>query len=235
MLLVLHRAQMLRFRPQRLRGADHGLGRGEFHSGASHELCFQLKKPLDTHDERNYRYLKPMKSGETPVFYRDHVVDKLARVCMKDGKKELSRRNVYNALEVVKRRQYRRFLNRKEGEEVELDPYVIAHKAILNCRPLMKLLPFTRGNRRRLLSIVLGGITYQVPFPIKEDEAEFRAMKSMREICRDRAKHGATHFAEIMATELLSAYNNEGATIQAKQDLHKLCEANRAFAHYASR
>jgi small subunit ribosomal protein S7 len=57
-------------------------------------------------------------------------------------------------------------------------------------------------------------------------------MKMMREVCRVKAKNGAMHFFEALASELLAAYKNEGQTIQVKQDLHKICEANRAFAHY---
>jgi small subunit ribosomal protein S7 len=71
-----------------------------------------------------------------------------------------------------------------------------------------------------------------VPFPIPEAEAEFRAMKMMRDVCRLKAKGGERLFYQALADELIAAYNNEGQTIQTKQELHKLCEANRAFAHY---
>lgn len=184
-----------------------------------------LNEALNENDERNFLFIKAMKSDASPVFYRDHVVDKLVRVCMKDGRKELSRTNMLKALELVKRRQYKtwRKASKEQKANIELDPFEIARKAIRNCRPLMKLQGVTRG-----------GTTYQVPFPIKDAEAEFRAMKSMRDVCREKAKHGDTHFENIMASELLAAYNNEGFTIQAKQELHKLCEANRAYAHYRS-
>lgn len=164
-----------------------------------------------------------MKSDESPVFYRDHVVDKLIRVILKDGKKEVARNAVYDALEIIKRRQYRQWMRAPEEDKakIELNPFKIANKAIHNCRPLMKLQGVTRG-----------AVTYQVPFPIEESEAEFRAMKMMRDVCRQKAKGGETHLKDILATELLSANKNEGLTIQAKQELHKQCEANRAFAHY---
>lgn len=80
----------------------------------------------------------------------------------------------------------------------------------------------------------LGGISYQVPSPVSEEESIFRAMKTIREVCRTKAKRGAIHFEEILAVEFLAASKNEGASVQAKQELHKLCEANRAFAHYRS-
>jgi small subunit ribosomal protein S7 len=73
-----------------------------------------------------------------------------------------------------------------------------------------------------------------VPIPLKEAEAEFRAMKMMRDICRTKAKGGETHFEQILASELLAAFRHEGLTIQAKQELHKQCEANRAFTHFRS-
>ncbi|CAB3406714.1 unnamed protein product [Caenorhabditis bovis] len=183
----------------------------------------EMKKPLDTDDERNFLFIKAMKSDQTPVFYRDPVIDKLIRVCTKDGKKDVSRTNVLSALEIIKRRQYKAWLKASDEEKksIELDPFRIAREGIRNCHPLMKLQGVTRG-----------GTTYQVPFPIEEDEAEFRAMKMMRDICRQRSKSGATHFKDILATELLAASQNEGQTIQAKQELHKTCEANRAYAHY---
>ncbi|KAK0407403.1 hypothetical protein QR680_019178 [Steinernema hermaphroditum] len=183
-----------------------------------------LSEPLELDDPRNFLFIKALKSDQSPVFYRDHVVDKLVRVFMKDGKKEITRSIVLSALEIVKRRQYKAWLRAKtdeEKEQIELDAFAIANKALLNCRPLMKLLGVTRG-----------GTTYKVPFPIPEAEAEFRAMKMMRDICRQKARKGETSSADILATELLAASKNEGLTIQAKQELHKLCEANRAYAHY---
>uniref|UniRef100_A0A0N5B0U5 Ribosomal_S7 domain-containing protein n=1 Tax=Syphacia muris TaxID=451379 RepID=A0A0N5B0U5_9BILA len=140
--------------------------------------------------------------------------------------KEKIRTIVYLALEAVKRRQYKAWLNSKTEEErnsIQLDPFVIAEQAITNCRPRMKLTVAVRG-----------GITYQVPSPIDEEESIFRAMKSIREVCRSKTKHGVLHFEDILANELLAASKNEGFSIQAKQELHKLCEANRAFAHYRS-
>ncbi|EPB76696.1 ribosomal protein S7p/S5e [Ancylostoma ceylanicum] len=161
---------------------------------------------------------------------------------MNSGRKETARYHVYAALEIIKRRQYKAWLKASEEEKVtskiELDPFVIARKAIANCHPLMKLQGVTRGmiksKRRHPSYIFLGGTTYQVPFPIEKAEAEFRAMKMMRDICRQKAAHGETHLKDILANELLAASQNEGLTIQAKQELHKTCEANRAYAHYRS-
>ncbi|KAI6175434.1 Ribosomal-S7 domain-containing protein [Aphelenchoides bicaudatus] len=177
---------------------------------------------FDPDDNRHFLYTKAPRSDQTPVFYRDHVVDKFVRVCLKEGAKDTAQKSIYRALELIKQRQYRINRNRKPDEpEVETNPFVIANKALKNCRPLMKLLNCTRG-----------GVTYKVPFPIPEAEAEFRAMKMMREVCRLKAKGGDLKFADAVANEMLAAYKNEGQTIQTKQELHKLCDANRAFAHY---
>ena len=74
-------------------------------------------------------------------------MDKLIRVILKDGKKEIARTAVYGALETVKRRQYRQWLkaSSEEKSKIELNPFTIANKAIHNCRPLMKLQGVTRG------------------------------------------------------------------------------------------
>ncbi|GMT24040.1 hypothetical protein PFISCL1PPCAC_15337 [Pristionchus fissidentatus] len=183
----------------------------------------ELKKPLAADDERNFLFIKALKSDETPTFYRNHVVDKLVRVCMTDGRKETSRKNVLSALEIIKRKQYQTWLNALEDQKskIELSAFKIVEEGINNCKPLMKL-----------QGVIRGGTKYDVPFPIEDDEAEFRAMKMMRDICRQKAKHGETFFKDALAAELMLASQNEGATIQAKQELHKTCEANRAYAHY---
>ncbi|RCN34648.1 vesicle transport v-SNARE protein [Ancylostoma caninum] len=77
----------------------------------------EMHQPLDENDERNFLFLKAMKSDDTPVFYRDHTVDKLTRVIMNSGRKETARHHVYAALEIIKRRQYKAWLKAKNDEE----------------------------------------------------------------------------------------------------------------------
>uniref|UniRef100_A0A915PL33 Small ribosomal subunit protein uS7m n=1 Tax=Setaria digitata TaxID=48799 RepID=A0A915PL33_9BILA len=183
----------------------------------------QLNKPLEPEDDRRYCYIKAMTSAQTPVFYRNATIDRFINICMLRGMKEKMRHIILEALEIIKRRQYNLWKNASDEEKakIELDPVVITEKAIKNCCPIMILRPFIRG-----------GQTYMVPCPISEHHAEFRAMKTMRDICRQKTFHGATHFQYILADELLAAYKNEGLTVQAKQELHKQCEANRAYVHY---
>ncbi|VDM96172.1 unnamed protein product [Thelazia callipaeda] len=190
----------------------------------------QLYQPLDPKDDRRYCYLKAMTSAQTPVFYRNAIIDRLINVCMLRGMKEKMRTIILEALEIVKRRQHRLWMNTsaEDRSKIELDPTVITEIAIKNCSPVMILRPFIRG----YFAYSLGGQTYMVPCPLSQHHAEFRAMKTMRDICRQKTFHGATHFEFILADELLAAYRNEGLTVQAKQELHKHCEANRAYVHY---
>jgi len=81
----------------------------------------------------------------------------------------------------------------------------------------------------------IGGTTYSVPWPIGEKEAEFRAMKFLKTVLlaqTDLVKNGTHNFRLTMAKELIAGSKNEGMTVKAKQEHHRLCEANRAFAHY---
>uniref|UniRef100_A0A0K0DX12 Small ribosomal subunit protein uS7m n=1 Tax=Strongyloides stercoralis TaxID=6248 RepID=A0A0K0DX12_STRER len=183
----------------------------------------ELQKPLEIDDERKFKHAKAMNFDQSPVFYRNHVVDKLVRVCMKDGKKDVVRKDVLEALEIMKRRQYKSWLKASDEEKknIELNPFVIAEKGISNCKPML-----------RIQKIVKGGITYSVPRPITDSEAEFRAMKTMRDICRAKARHGESDLARMLASELFAAYNNDGLTIRAKQEFHKLCDANKAYVQY---
>lgn len=89
-----------------------------------------------------------MKPDETPVFYRSSAIAKLIRCFQMDGRKELVRANVLEALEKIKRRQYKEWINAKTEEkrkEIIVDPIMVAEKGLRNCRPLLKILPVVRG------------------------------------------------------------------------------------------
>lgn len=81
-------------------------------------------------------------------------------------------------------------------------------------------------------SVKRGGATYQVPYPLSEKYARFSAARWLLEVVRDRPRPRLAHFPEVMAKELIAAFNNEGKVIKKKQDMHRLCEQNRAYAHY---
>ncbi|KAH9417466.1 28S ribosomal protein S7, mitochondrial [Dermatophagoides pteronyssinus] len=113
------------------------------------------------------------------------------------------------------------FMIIKQQEEVVCDPLVIFHQAIRNCMPLMITRPVKRG-----------GATYQVPFPISEKESEELAMRWLFETVVERPRPRKQFFPEIMARELIDCYYNQGKVVKKKQDIHRQCENNKAYAHY---
>lgn len=127
-------------------------------------FVFQLRKPLSADDERNFLFIKALKSDETPTFYRNHVVDKLVRVCMTDGRKvcfsvidclakswvrgyktslffqEMSRKNVLAALEIIKRKQYQAWNKASDDEKVAFK--IICYVNVCYCQPKIELSAF---------------------------------------------------------------------------------------------
>ncbi|XP_022115543.2 28S ribosomal protein S7, mitochondrial [Pieris rapae] len=166
--------------------------------------------------------VKPPTVAETSSVYYDPLVNKVINHVMKMGNKKLARSLVEKAFENIKRTQIERYHLAKTPEEkakIELNPRDILHMAVENSKPLLQLLPIKRG-----------GITYQVPGPITEKRSLFMAIKWLLEATNDKER--TVHFPEQFAWELLDAANNTGKVVKRKQDLHRLCEANRAYAHY---
>ncbi|CAG4979918.1 unnamed protein product [Colias eurytheme] len=166
--------------------------------------------------------VKPPSVAETSSVYFDPLVNKVINHVMKMGNKQLARTLVEKSFENIKRIQIERYHLAKTPEEkakIVLDPKEILHRAIENSKPLLQLLPIKRG-----------GITYQVPGPITEKRSLFLAIKWLLEATNDKER--TIHFPEQFAWELLDAANNSGKVVKRKQDLHRLCEANRAYAHY---
>lgn len=125
---------------------------------------------------------------------------------MRDGKKSIAERIVYDALSLVE----------KESKQ---DPLKVFEKAIQNASPLLEV-----------VSKRIGGANYQVP---REVPPERRFILSLRWIIEAARARKGKPMAVKLAEELLAAARNEGAAIKKKQDTHKMAEANRAFAHFA--
>jgi small subunit ribosomal protein S7 len=126
---------------------------------------------------------------------------------MKDGKKSVAERVVYDALEEVK----------KVTKE---DPIVIFEKAMENAAPVVEV-----------VSKRVGGANYQVPMEVRPERRFVLAVRWI--IGAARAKKGKP-MALKLADEFVAASKNEGSAIKKKQDTHRMAEANRAFAHFAS-
>ncbi|SHH50434.1 30S ribosomal protein S7 [Thermosipho atlanticus] len=137
--------------------------------------------------------------------YNDVLVSKLINRVMWDGKKSIAQKIVYKAMEIL-------------AEKTKKEPLEALHQAIDNVRPLVEVRP------RRV-----GGATYQVPIEVQEPRKTSLALRWIVEAARSRK---GKPMAEKLGEELVNAFNNTGTAIKKKEDVHRMAEANRAFAHF---
>lgn len=137
--------------------------------------------------------------------YNDILVSRFINCILKEGKKHLARRMVYNAIESIE----------KKSKSNGLDVF---RKAMNNVKPLLEI----RARR-------VGGATYQVPTEVREDRSIALAIRWLIRYASERKDKS---MAEKLASELFAASNNEGSSIKKKEDTHKMAEANKAFAHF---
>ena len=142
-----------------------------------------------------------------PVF-NDQKVSKFVNHLMYDGKKSTSFEIFYKALDIVKD---------KMAKE-EKAPLEIWKTALDNITPQVEV-----KSRR------IGGATFQVPTEIRPDRKVSVAMKNMIAFAR---KRGGKSMADKLAAEIMDAFNNQGGALKRKEDMHRMAEANRAFAHF---
>jgi small subunit ribosomal protein S7 len=137
--------------------------------------------------------------------YDSVLVQKFINKVMERGKKSVAERIVYGALDIAADRT-------KKGQ------LEIFEQALRNASPSIEVKP------KRV-----GGATYQVPVEVKSDRRYALAMRWL--LIASRGRSGRP-MHERLAAELVDAFNNTGNTIKRKEDVHKMAEANRAFAHY---
>ena len=142
-----------------------------------------------------------------PVF-NDQKVSKFVNHLMYDGKKNASYEIFYKSLDVVKE---------KMANE-EKSPLEIWKQALDNITPQVEV-----KSRR------IGGATFQVPTEIRPDRKESISMKNLIAFAR---KRGGKTMADKLAAEIMDAFNNQGGAYKRKEDMHRMAEANRAFAHF---
>jgi len=184
----------------------------------------ELKELHESGESEKLKFtpIKAALNKQTSSVFHDPLVTKFSSYVMKTGQRALARELVEQTFETIKRIQLQKYHEAETPEEketIECNPLVILHNAVANAQPILMTVPIKRG-----------GTKYQVPTPITEKHAKFMTMRWFIEAGRD--KHRKIHFPEKMAKELIDAANNEGRVIKKKLDLHKLCEANRAYAHY---
>ena len=155
------------------------------------------------------RKAKPKKRVILPdPVYNDQKVSKFVNHLMYDGKKTTSYEIFYNALNIVEEK-----MAKEEKSSLE-----IWKQALDNIPPQVEV-----KSRR------IGGATFQVPTEIRPERKESISMKNMILFAR---KRGGKSMAEKLAAEIADAYNNQGGAYKRKEDMHRMAEANRAFAHF---
>ncbi len=137
--------------------------------------------------------------------YNDKVVTKLINQVMLDGKKGVAQRIVYGAFETVE-------------EKTGKPALEVFKQAMENIMPVLEV------KARRI-----GGATYQVPIEVRPDRRQALALRWLTSFSRSR---GERTMKERLANEIMEAAENTGSSVKRKEDVHKMAEANKAFAHY---
>ena len=150
------------------------------------------------------RLIPKKKLNPDPV-YNSLSVSKFTNMIMLDGKKRVAERILYSALEILAK-------NNKE------DPITMMDKALQNVSPSVEV-----KSRR------VGGSNYQVPVEVNTKRKQSLAMRWILEAAD---KRNEKTMKNKLAAELLDAYDNKGSAVKKREDVHKMAEANKAFAHY---
>jgi small subunit ribosomal protein S7 len=137
--------------------------------------------------------------------YKDVIITRFINSLMYDGKRQVAQSILYSAMEIVKE---------KTGQD-ELEMF---RKALSNIAPALEVRP------RRV-----GGATYQVPSEVPESRRVALAIRWIKGASRSRRDKS---MASRLANELMAAANGEGSAVKKRDDMHRMAEANKAFAHY---
>lgn len=140
------------------------------------------------------------------IVYGNEKISKFINYIMREGKKQTAQRIVYSAFNIIK-------------EKTKKNPLDVFETALKNVGPLLEVKP------KRV-----GGATYQVPMVVKTKRKEFLAMNWIIQAARQKK---GKPMAEKLAEELIEASEGRGWAIKKKEDMHRMAEANRAFAHFA--
>jgi len=137
--------------------------------------------------------------------YKSVLVARFVNNLMKQGKKSTAERILYHAFETIQ-------------ERTKEDPLKLFEKALNNVKPIIEV-----KSRR------VGGATYQVPTEVRQER---RTALAIRWLLAYSAERTEKSMEEKLAAELIDAANNRGGSIKKREDVHKMAEANKAFAHY---
>jgi len=137
--------------------------------------------------------------------YQNPLVTQLMNKVLLHGKKSIAERHVYKALEII-------------SERTANDPVLTLKKAVENTRPLLEV----RSRR-------VGGASYQVPVEVRPARGNTLALRWLVSYSRQRKEHS---LAERLVGEIMDASTGQGGAVKRREDIHKMAEANKAFAHY---
>ena len=137
--------------------------------------------------------------------FKDKLIAKFINSLMLDGKKGLSERIFYDSLDLIR-------------NKMNEDPLAVFKKAVENTKPILEV----RSRR-------VGGATYQVPVEVR---AERKQALSIRWLIASAKARTERTMVEKLANEFIDAANKRGSAIKKKEDVHRMAEANKAFAHY---
>ena len=140
--------------------------------------------------------------------FHDTEVTRFVNNLMLQGKKSIAYSIFYDAIDMVGEKM-------KDSDQAPLD---IWKKALENVTPQIEV-----KSRR------IGGANFQVPTELRPERKVSLAMKNMIQFARKRSGHS---MAEKLAAEIMAGYNNEGGAFKRKEDMHRMAEANKAFAHF---
>jgi small subunit ribosomal protein S7 len=148
----------------------------------------------------------PKRNIQSDLKYGDQSIAKLTNYLMKDGKKSIAQKIVYDAFDIIKR-------------DTKNDPRHIFNKALKKVSPLLEV----RGKR-------VGGANYQVPFQVRGERRFYLGCRWI--IDAANARKGKS-MAEKLAMEILDASNGDGAAVKKREAVHKMAESNKAFAYFS--
>ena len=139
--------------------------------------------------------------------YGSKLASKFINCLMHDGKKSVAQKSFYTAMDFIK------------DKMPDKEPIEIFTIAVENCRPSLEV----KSKR-------VGGANYQVPTPVNSKRQQTLAIRWILEVCRDKK---GRPMDRRLAEELMAAYRREGAAITKRENVHRMADANKAFAHFA--
>ena len=151
--------------------------------------------------------IKKRTTAPDPVF-QSGMVNKLINRIMKDGKKAVAQKQVYQSLKLIE-------------EKTKNNALDVFQQALENIKP-----PLEVRSRR------VGGAAYQVPAPVRTERKESLAIRWLVEAARKRPYKEYHYFSEKLAAEILDAFNRTGGAVKKREDTMRVAEANKAFSHF---